>query len=265
MNSMLQPDATRLTTLKPAELEQFLRDGYVLIRNAFPRELAEKVLPILWAASSFDPKDSKTWKSALAVVPKVLHDEPIPQIYSPRVIGAIEDLVGAGRYHRPGGTGYLVINFPGFATGPWKMYGGHVDGNFFHHHIDSREQGLVALFMYTDIAPAGGGTGIRVGSHKVTAHVLADAEPNGLSCADLCKTVEEATRHLPEIEAIGNAGDLLVMHPFTFHGSSTNLSERPRMASNMCVGLREKMNFTRSDPADYSPVELAIVNSLASR
>ena len=265
MTSLLRPDVGRLSTLSPADLEQFMRDGYVLVRNAFPRSVAEAIIPIMWAASPFKADDRKTWTNATAVVPKSLHDEPIPQIYTPRFWGVCDDLLGAGRYNRPGGTGYLVLNFPGFATPPWKMYGGHVDGNFFHHHLDSREQGLVALFIYSDIAAGGGGTGIRVGSHNITARVLADSEPAGISCGDLCKAVDQATKGMPEIEAIGNAGDMLVMHPFTFHGSSTNLTERPRMASNMCVGLREKMNFNRAVENDYSPVELAVVNALANR
>ena len=72
---------------------------------------------------------------------------------------------------------------------------------------------------------------------------------------------EAQTRHLPVVEVIGDAGDMVLMHPHTYHGSSDNCSDRFRVASNICVGLHEPMNLDRADPDDYSPVERAIVES----
>lgn len=34
----------------------------------------------------------------------------------------------------------------------------HIDGDWFNHFLDSGEQGLVVIQLYTDIAPSAGGT-----------------------------------------------------------------------------------------------------------
>jgi len=55
---------------------------------------------------------------------------------------------------------------------------------------------------------------------------------------------------------------LLLMHPFTVHVTSPNTSERARIAAVKLVRLNDPMNLVRRDTADYSPVELAIINAL---
>jgi len=36
----------------------------------------------------------------------------------------------------------------------------HVDGDFFHHFLDSKEQGLLPIVIFSDIKTGGGGTGM---------------------------------------------------------------------------------------------------------
>ena len=53
----------------------------------------------------------------------------------------------------------------------------HVDGNFFWHFLDSREQALLVVPLFSDVMPMGGGTilcedGIqRVARHLVRASI----------------------------------------------------------------------------------------------
>src|SRR5689334_1382552 len=125
MTSLARP-ADRLKSLTPSQVEEFMRDGFTLVRGAFPRAVADELLPKVWKESPFKADDRKTWDKELTVVPKSIAAEGL---YSPRVIGVIDDLLGEGRYSLPSGTGYLVLNMPGFAKPPWRMFGGHVDGN----------------------------------------------------------------------------------------------------------------------------------------
>ncbi|MBV9865770.1 MAG: phytanoyl-CoA dioxygenase family protein [Abitibacteriaceae bacterium] len=186
-------------------------------------------------------------------------------LYSERVVGTFDDLLGAGRYAKHRGTGYVLLGLPGFAAPPWTppQDGWHIDGVHFHHHVNSCEQGLIGLYLYTDIEHGGGGTVVRPGSHRITARILNEAEPEGLAHHELSRRVAEQVQDLPVREVIGNAGDMVVMHPHLYHGSSDNVHERIRIASNMCIGLHEPMNLHRANKAEYSPVELAIVNALS--
>lgn len=251
-------------TLTSGEADNFIRDGYLLVKEAFPRELAERIVELIWSFAPMDPSDRSTWTKARYTVQKTFVNDLTHQLHTRRVHDAMDDLLGEGRYRLEKQLGYSLINLPGFESPPWRAMGWHVDGTHFHHHLDSREQGLVGLFLHTDILPEGGGTAIRPGSHRVVAGILQQAEPDGLNSRDLIQQSAAATENLAGVEVIGRAGDMVLMHPFTVHGSSTNCSDRIRIASNICVPLHEKMHLHRTDPAEYSPVERAIVESIRS-
>ena len=47
--------------LSPAQIDQFITDGFVAIPNAFSREDATAGRRILWAATGCNPDDPATW------------------------------------------------------------------------------------------------------------------------------------------------------------------------------------------------------------
>lgn len=254
----------RYKQLTKEEINDFIQQGYVLVREAFEREFAERVIPVVWEELAIDPNDSSSWTDPLVTLRKVLEREPFPQILTPRYLGAVDDLCGPGRWCAVRGVGYWPILFPGFAAPPWlpPADGWHLDFNLDGVHIDSAELGLVSIEIFTDIEPGGGGTVVRVGSHRFMARVFAEAEPGGLNLHEIDQSIKTATEHLPVAELIGRAGDIILIHPFTVHASSSNTSDRARIAAVKLVRLYEKMDLNRQDTADYSPVELAIVNAL---
>ena len=63
-------------------------------------------------------------------------------------------------------------------------------------------------------------------------------------------------------ELIGNAGDLVLLHPLTLHRASANPSGRARFIQNVRLSLQEPMDFNRPNPADYSLVELCVLRAL---
>ncbi len=242
------------------EAEQFVRDGYCLFRNVFPAEVAADVCRTLWAKLEWAENDPSQWPESHLIREDTLTPETA-KVPNQRYHRIVADLVGEDRFPPlMKGIGYSPIRFP-VKTEHWHPTGWHIDGAHFHHHVTSPEQGLVGVDLFSDIDPEGGGTAIRVGSHKVTARLLAESEPEGLSCQELSARSMELTKGLPVIEAIGRAGDVLLMHPFTLHGSSTNRSTRVRLAGNRCISLRKPMSYDRSD-ADYSLVEYAVLNEV---
>ncbi|GAB4454420.1 MAG: hypothetical protein OHK0029_08980 [Armatimonadaceae bacterium] len=252
-------------TLTREQIAQFVRDGYVVAPQCFDSQTATDLIPLFWEAAPISPSDRSGWEKKVYLVQKNFVDGPAKALWSEVGIGVLDDLVGAERYLPPQGSGWVLLNLPGFAHTPWTAPtdGWHIDGIHFHHHVHSREQGLIGLLLFTDVEPGGGGTAVNPGSHHITARILRDAEPEGLDHVELARRVGAATEGMPVVEVRGNAGDILMMHPHLYHASSANCSERVRIASNFCVTLREPMNLKRPDPADYSPVEQAIVLAIS--
>jgi hypothetical protein len=171
--------------------------------------------------------------------------------------------LGEGRWHPLNGLGWWPITFPGFDEKPWKepQGGWHVDGIQFHHHVNSPDQGLLPIPIFSDIEPGHGGTAISVGSHKLTARILQQSEPDGLSCGELAKAVQLHPRE-KVVEVQGRIGDVVLLHPFMLHANSPNCGVAPRIICNPCVRLREPMDLQRANPDGYSAVERAIANAL---
>jgi hypothetical protein len=257
---------SRWKQLTEAETHQFTEDGYIVVCEVFSRELVERIVPLVWAELDIAPDDPSTWTDPVIMLRKVLEEQPIPQIHTQRYVEAIDDLCGPGRWHAHNGAGVWPILLPGFTKPPWHpppKGEWHVEGNWFHHLINSAEQGLVCLQLFTDIERGGGGTAVRIGSHRHTAHILAEAEPDGLTEHELSLRAEAVTEHLPVVEVTGSAGDIIMMHPFTVHASSPNTSDRVRIAANKPIHLYQPMDLRRQDPFDYSLVEQAILDALA--
>lgn len=253
--------------LTEKDVSQFIEQGYLVVRQAFSRELAERILPMVWAELNIDPDDQSTWSSPKILLRKVLETQPAPQIHTERYLGAVDDLCGQGRWHSTSGVGHWPILFPGFASPPWRPPEGgwHVDISLDHHCINSPELGLLCLELFTDIEPGGGGTAVRLGTHRYIARILAGSKPHGLSGRELVLHARAATEHLPVVEINGNAGDILLLHPFTLHAASSNTSDRVRIAAIKLIRLYEPMNLERPDCADYSPLEFAIVEALREK
>jgi hypothetical protein len=260
----LKTEPLRWKQLTEKDIRQFIQQGYLLVREAFQRELAERIIPMVWSELDINQNDPSTWTEPVVWLRQVLKKEPIPQIHTQRYHEVIDDLCGQGRWHAHNGAGFWPILLPGFAYPPWRPLKKewHVEGNWFHHHLNSAEQGLVCLQLFTDIEPGGGGTAVRVGSHRYTACILAEAEPDGLTPSELDLRASAATQYLSVVEVTGKAGDIILMHPFTVHAPSTNTRDQVRIAAIKVISLYEPMNLKRQNTVDYSPVELAIVNAL---
>lgn len=123
---------------------------------------------------------------------------------------------------------------------------------------------MLPIFLLSDIAPGGGGTAVSVGSHKITARILRDAEPDGLHVNELAKRVLAADPRDRVVELTGKAGDVALHHPFMLHARSPNTGDSVRFICNPCITLKEKMTVDPSAPGDRSPVERAIISALAT-
>jgi hypothetical protein len=138
--------------------------------------------------------------------------------------------------------------------------GWHKDGDFFRHFLDSPEQGLLTLVLWSDIEPRGGGTFVAADSVGPVARLLA-SRPEGILPDEFDYGVLIAQcDHF--VETTGRLGDVVLLHPYVLHAVSQNHRGTARFITNPPITLREPMRFDRSDPAEQSPVERAVLRAL---
>ena len=64
------------------------------------------------------------------------------------------------------------------------------------------------------------------------------------------------------METTATAGDVIICQPFLFHAKSQNNKQVPRFMCNKTMPLRERMNLSRNNIADSSPLERSIADAL---
>jgi hypothetical protein len=264
--STIPPHSPALTA---ADIENFIAHGFVRVTDCFdtsPGSTAHRWARESWARNGIDPEDRATWPNDKIHMPNT---EEIPiREFSPKAFSAICELVGGIEQVDAGqiwGNGFIA-NYglgrdrewlaPGPGVGGW-----HVDGDWFLHFLDSREQGLLMVVLFSDLHPQGGGTFIACDSVAPIARFLAahpeGVDPNGFPTKDVihaCRDFREVT---------GKAGDVFLLHPFILHTSSFNHRPEVRLMINPSGVLNAPMRFDRrSDGTPYAPVEQAVLNAL---
>lgn len=250
--------------LSPADLDHFLQYGYVTLHDCFPRELAEEWTARAYQRLEYRPDDPSTWKLTRVHLPET---QRIPFAeFSPKVWSAACELLGgAERIKQPATVGDgFIINFRLGAGRPWRApapdsAAWHLDGDYFRHFLDSPEQGLLTLMLWSDVEPKGGGTFLARDSVPRVARYLA-GNPEGVRPARL-----ETKRLMSEcrefVEITGRVGDVVLLHPLMLHAASPNSSGRARFLTNPPLALKRPLKFHRSR-GHYSPVEQVVLRGL---
>ena len=146
-----------------------------------------------------------------------------------------------------------------------RQPGWHKDGWHFRHFLNSPEQAMVTVPLYSDVQPKSGGTYLALDSIGPVARLLLDS-PRGIhpdsvqgggylipGLVDQCSEFGELT---------GEAGDMVLLHPYMLHRVSINPSTRPRFIANIAPVLSKPMKFDREPDDRYSLVELATLHAL---
>lgn len=181
----------------------------------------------------------------------------------------------------------LIVNLgtpagAGRRVPPWELTNWHVDGDFFVHYLDSPEQALLVIPLFTDIPPGGGGTAIcPAGIARVARYLrdnttgvsplftpraenarFADEDDKGLAwfCDAARQCAEDAeragrARDSAFVEAHGKVGDVYLLHPLMLHSASNNALRALRVITNPPVSLMEPFVLDRGEAGGYSVVE----------
>lgn len=163
--------------LSPEDVEHFLIHGFVRIPQVLTPEQVATFTADVWTRLGYSPTDKTTWKSERVNMPS--HKSVALQDFAPKAWGAICDLLGGEDRIDPASARWndsFICNFGSqkvddmnkkFQAGvdgaenpndPKKLDNWHVDGDFFVHFLDSPEQGLLVIPLFSDVVSSGGAT-----------------------------------------------------------------------------------------------------------
>jgi hypothetical protein len=263
---MLQP------VLSSSDIEQFIERGFVRVRGCFRRDDALAATARACERLYCSLTEPATWPIGRMRAPesrRTSFEEMAPRAWQ----AACELLGGAERVAQPCvWTDQFIINFgrqaelewqpPTGAPHPWHNW--HKDGDFFRHFLDSPEQGLLVIGIFSDIDERDGATYLACDSVQHIARHLA-AHPEGVLPVDLKNvSLDIIARCRDFVAATGEIGDVYLLHPFILHSQSVNAGPRARFIVNPPVKLREPMRFDRDAVESHSPVERAVLAALGS-
>jgi hypothetical protein len=263
--------------LTPEEAQHFVEKGYVRVMGCFDRVFAIRWSDEAYERLGYDPDDRSTWTEEIVWMDRN-NVAPIKEI-SPRAWGALCDVAGdedridirvmeieSKHFTTIDSTEWsdaFIVNFRRGADQPWmqpspEAGGWHKDGSFFRHFLDSREQALLTIVLWSDVGHKGGGTFIAPDSIKHVARYLAD-HPDGVKGGDCGALIDQCEEF---VEVTGEVGDFIIMHSYMLHASSNNHSPNVRFMTNPPVVLKDPLNLNREDPDDFSLIERATLRAL---
>jgi hypothetical protein len=250
------------------DIEQFERDGYVAVRGAFAPDVAAACREVIWARLTADgvTRDPATWTRPVVRIGCPDGGPFEVAGTSPALWAAYDALIGPGRWTKRRGVGGTVPvrfpaeEFPGDAG--WHIEGSYdVDGEWWAN-VRSRERGLLALFLFTDVGEEDAPTRLAIGSHLSAAAALRPAGEAGTNSEGCLARVRPSVLCRTVVHATGRAGDVFLCHPFVIHTATwPHRGTTPRMVAQPAVHVAGGFAI---DGSDDSPVARAIVAGLAA-
>lgn len=225
---------TAIVSLTVSQIDDFVENGFLHLRGAFRRDLADACRDLLWRATGCSPDDPATWNKPVVRIPSMngppfseaANTEPLRQAY--------DALVGPGRWFPLPGLGGFPIRFP-HPDDPGDIVW-HIDASFpppdrpestdyseWRLNLWSDGRALLLLFLFSDVGEDDAPTRIRVGSHLLVPRRL---EPFGR--AGTVTFWDPPGDGLAVALATGEAGDVYLCHPFLVHSAQLVRGQRPR-------------------------------------
>jgi hypothetical protein len=255
--------------LSPEQRQEFAERGFVRLRSAFSRAEAAAMEERLWERlgqrHGIRQDDPLSWRlPAASGLQAFRTDEVFEPIGGPPLCGALDDLLGEGRWQPPKHWGQLLISFPHQEGSPAPKTIWHTD---FPYSLPVDRVAGVLVFSFIGRVPAdGGGTRVVAGSPRVVARFIEENprlrrgkmkfarqalmhsdpwlkalcaesdEPGGM---DRFANEDHSIGDVPVrvVELTGEPGDVVLGHPWLLHTPVPNRGERPRfMRAQRIVG-----------------------------
>ena len=263
------PDKTENARgLTAAQIETFIRDGFVRVDNAFSAQTAAAAREILWRELSrgfgCEADDPSTWRKPVIRLGGYADPPFVAAANTPLLLRAFDQLAGPGTWQPSLGMGTFPVRFP--STEDPGDTGWHIDVSFglenpdfleWRANIGSRGRRLLMLFLFSDIGERDAPTRIVAGSHSDIARRLAPAGEAGLTLREISATGFAESAHRRQVLATGRAGTVYLCHPFLVHAAQPNRGRTARFLAQPALHPREGV-----EPDGSAPVEQAIARAL---
>src|SRR4051812_19604052 len=128
---------TDQSCLTSRQVQDFVDDGFVKVRNAFSADLAKQCRDELWAAIGLSPEKPEDWIQPVIRVGAKASPPFIAAANTPLLRSAYDQLAGEGRWLAPRGIGTFSIRFPSPESAGDD--GWHVDMSFGEDNPDFME------------------------------------------------------------------------------------------------------------------------------
>lgn len=254
---------------------EFPHGGYLILRGAMPAQDCARLRDVVWraltGAHGMHPDDPGSWRSGMVLrIARRMAPDALGAVNTPRVNAAVDALLGPETWEPPRVRAQALPNFP--RPAPWVLpgRGWHLD---FPVRPNQRHPFAVKLLcLLAPVAAHGGGTLLLKGSHRLVA-ALAERGFSGRSSdvrrrlarqypwlaalfagdhsaaearAFMDRTEEIDGVPLRVVEFTGDAGDVLLFHPWLLHNISPNASATPRLQIGQTL-------LTRDGRSVYTP------------
>ncbi|HEY1821355.1 MAG TPA: hypothetical protein VGG83_15635 [Trebonia sp.] len=281
--------AAQLTTLTPADVQRFERDGYLVVRQAFARADGLAMERQWWReledTHGIRPDDRSSWRQIRGDLKAAKRDPLQAKILTERVGGVFDDLLGKDAWPRPRNWGRSLVTFP--EPGAWEVPTGHWHwDNPCELHLDRPRAPFVVSFIGS-VGPRGGGTLILSGSPRLLIEQerrIPESQRSGLGAlpwdrfhrshpwlmaltgqapspaARIAAFMDRETIvdgvPLRVVELTGEPGDMVFCHPVMVHCVAPNRVTRPRfmriktqVLTHEGRALRDRLQGPDSEPA----------------
>jgi hypothetical protein len=237
---------------------EFETRGMVRLRGVFSRDEAAAMEERVWAAlgrkHGVCRENPASWKLPPGTGLQSLRTHAVFRPNGgPALLGALDALIGEGRWEEPKHWGQFLVSFPAGEGADRMRTIWHTDFPYYLP-VDRLVGALVFSFM-AEVPPQTGGTLVMAGSHrlvarfvaakphlrklkmKITRRALMSSEPwlTALSSeiedeVRVAMTGEHNVGGIPAevVELTGEPGDVVVAHPWMLHTPVPNRGDRPR-------------------------------------
>lgn len=230
------------------DVDEFMSNGYAKIEQVASRSVADAARAVLWQQMELSPDDPAGWSEPVRWAADLTGQRPFGELVrSPVLAEALDVVCGAGAWLPRGALGNIPVRFP--VAPPNDDRGWHIDANTPQPDgswaVTGRPHTVLLLTLLSEVGPDDAPTRIRAGSHRDVARVLG---PDPVEFAEMGRLVDEASAHRPVVHAIGQPGDMFLVHPFTVHAADEHRGRTPRFMAQGPVVLTSPLTPASSSP-----------------
>ncbi len=270
---------SQYAVLNDQQIQSFLDKGYLIVPDCLDLSIANQWIDEAYTRLGYQKNVPASWEKDIIWMDHQ-NQKPIREL-APKAWDAILDVIGGearletqvmskpkthfSSINSTMWSDAFIVNFHRGADQPWQppspqVTGWHKDGSYFRHFLDSREQALLTIVLWSDMRHQGGGTFVAPDSVRVVARLLRE-HPEGVKPSDF--DFQDLIQQCTQFEELtGKAGDFIILHPFMLHASSQNVLGLPRFMTNPPIVLKEPLNLNRDCPEDFSLMERSTLHYL---